>query len=314
MRWAELEGIIDPGCPSSDGIHVEQVVSMNLDIRTIIFLTAFGSFAMGLALLVATRAYPSRFRGMNLWAIASLAQSVALTLLWLRDRIPDAFSIVGGNTLVILSLVVSYQAVMQFKGRRFPKLPLYSLVVFAFLASIYFAYVVPNTTARAILSSVNITIPLSLAAGTLLLDKRPKPFSHWMTGIVFLSSALVTVARLVHLIFFGGTLATLFAQNPMQHVFFAYQFVTVTLLTFGFMLMCNDRFNTELTEALRRVKTLSGLLPICSSCKSVRDDHGYWQQIEGYVEQHSDAEFSHSICPSCARALYPSLSESTELS
>ncbi len=66
-----------------------------------------------------------------------------------------------------------------------------------------------------------------------------------------------------------------------------------------------DRLVDGLTEALTRVKTLSGLLPICASCKKVRDDHGYWSQIETYVRTHTEAEFTHGICPECARRLYP---------
>lgn len=63
----------------------------------------------------------------------------------------------------------------------------------------------------------------------------------------------------------------------------------------------------ELREALAQVKTLSGLVPICASCKKIRDDKGYWNQIELYIEKHSTAEFSHGICPECARRLYPQL-------
>jgi DNA-binding response OmpR family regulator len=69
--------------------------------------------------------------------------------------------------------------------------------------------------------------------------------------------------------------------------------------------------NQELRQALGRVKTLSGLLPICASCKNVRDDKGYWQQIEAYVRDHSEAEFSHSICPSCFAKLYPEFNKNS---
>jgi DNA-binding response OmpR family regulator len=55
----------------------------------------------------------------------------------------------------------------------------------------------------------------------------------------------------------------------------------------------------ELEEALSRVKQLHGLLPICAYCKRIRDDHNYWRQVEAYVSEHSEAEFSHSICPDC---------------
>lgn len=65
-----------------------------------------------------------------------------------------------------------------------------------------------------------------------------------------------------------------------------------------------ERLIGELQEALAKVKTLSGLLPICASCKRIRDDQGYWQQIEAFIRDHSEAEFSHSVCPECAEELY----------
>jgi len=63
----------------------------------------------------------------------------------------------------------------------------------------------------------------------------------------------------------------------------------------------------DLKTALREVNVLSGLLPICASCKKIRDDKGYWNQIEIYIKDRSDADFSHSICPECAEKLYPEL-------
>ena len=63
----------------------------------------------------------------------------------------------------------------------------------------------------------------------------------------------------------------------------------------------------KLQQALSHVKKLSGFLPICASCKKIRDDSGYWNQIETYIRDHSEAEFSHSLCPECSRKLYPEL-------
>ena len=65
----------------------------------------------------------------------------------------------------------------------------------------------------------------------------------------------------------------------------------------------------ELRVALDQVKQLSGLLPICANCKKVRDDQGFWQQVERYVTDHSEATFSHGVCPDCIRLLYPELTE-----
>lgn len=79
-------------------------------------------------------------------------------------------------------------------------------------------------------------------------------------------------------------------------------------------LLADERDNLSLEtkrlqEAMARIKTLNGLLPICAHCKKIRDDKGYWQQVESYICDHSDAEFSHGICPECSAKYYPALNE-----
>lgn len=66
-----------------------------------------------------------------------------------------------------------------------------------------------------------------------------------------------------------------------------------------------EKLINELQDALKNIKTLSGLLPICANCKNIRDDQGYWKQLEKYISDHSEAVFSHSICPDCIVKLYP---------
>lgn len=66
-----------------------------------------------------------------------------------------------------------------------------------------------------------------------------------------------------------------------------------------------EKLIIELQNALAKVKSLTGLLPICSACKKIRDDKGYWEQIEAYISDHAEVEFSHGICPECLKKLYP---------
>jgi len=66
-----------------------------------------------------------------------------------------------------------------------------------------------------------------------------------------------------------------------------------------------EQLIAELQEALAKVETLSGLIPICAWCKKIRDDVGYWQAVEKYIEEHSRAEFTHGICPECLKKVYP---------
>ena len=65
------------------------------------------------------------------------------------------------------------------------------------------------------------------------------------------------------------------------------------------------RSNEDLQRALREVKVLKGLVPICASCKKIRNDQGFWQQLEEYIQQHSEAEFSHGLCTPCIKKHYP---------
>ena len=63
----------------------------------------------------------------------------------------------------------------------------------------------------------------------------------------------------------------------------------------------------KLQEAFNEIRTLSGLIPICSSCKKIRKDDGYWEQVDIYIKEHSEAQFTHGICPDCAEKLYSDL-------
>ena len=67
--------------------------------------------------------------------------------------------------------------------------------------------------------------------------------------------------------------------------------------------------NQSLTEAIAEIKQLRGIIPICSHCKNIRDDDGFWHRVEAYIKQRSDAQFSHGICPECTKILYPEYSD-----
>jgi hypothetical protein len=73
-----------------------------------------------------------------------------------------------------------------------------------------------------------------------------------------------------------------------------------------------ERLLRERENTIAEVKVLSGLLPICSSCKKIRDDTGYWNQIESYIRTHSQAEFSHGLCPDCMEKIYPGMASRLE--
>jgi len=111
--------------------------------------------------------------------------------------------------------------------------------------------------------------------------------------------------------YYGFKLEPYFYQT---HWFYALLLLVIGGIVYGFFrlrLWQHVRKEKELQEhiheALTNIKILNGLIPICSRCKKIRDDKGYWDQLEEYIETHSDATFSHGICPDCAKELYPDM-------
>ena len=125
-------------------------------------------------------------------------------------------------------------------------------------------------------------------------------------GRAWVTAALISAAL--------GFLTPLgYAYEPWSVLRFLIIYVIIAIISYG-LESSRHRYYSELLEekvsleeALARVKTLRGLLPICSRCKMVRDDKGYWQEIEEFVGRHSDAEFSHGLCPECVTRMYPDL-------
>jgi hypothetical protein len=135
-----------------------------------------------------------------------------------------------------------------------------------------------------------------------LLYLGPIALASWKLG----KKEAIVVAAFSALIWFvedrlrpGSMGSLLIPALNMVGLFGFFLTVVLILTSLRKAFTAQQRLIAELEEALGRVKTLSGLLPICSWCKRVRDDRGYWRAVEAYVEEHSDAEFTHGICPEC---------------
>ena len=129
----------------------------------------------------------------------------------------------------------------------------------------------------------------------------------------FADSALVT--RSPHIRFYAGfplaspegfALGTLCAIDRKPRELSAEQKQAMQALSRQVMALLDlRRISARMAEALEKVKTLHGLLPICAWCKRIRDDQGYWSQVEAYVHAHTGADFTHGICPECLDKLRP---------
>lgn len=135
-----------------------------------------------------------------------------------------------------------------------------------------------------------------------------------ITGVAVLLSVMITVFAL--LLFVGGSrlsfAITISAALPGVTIPSLSYFVLRILAQVEQAEREKARLVVELQDALLKVKRLSGLLPICSACKKIRDDDGYWHQVEVYLHSHSEVDFSHSICPDCVQELYPAFQKHRE--
>ncbi|MFZ5798334.1 MAG: hypothetical protein C4563_04005 [Desulfobulbus sp.] len=147
------------------------------------------------------------------------------------------------------------------------------------------------------LSYVKLFEPWGWVIGTgVYLEEVHAQFAQMARELVYISAAiLLLIVLLSCTIIYQGLSETNKRRNAEKELEKYYEHLEELV----------DRRTGELKKALSEVKLLSGLLPICASCKKIRDDQGYWNQIESYIQRHSQAQFSHSICPDCMVKLYP---------
>jgi len=149
---------------------------------------------------------------------------------------------------------------------------------------------------------------------------NPSIFSPYFIGLLFAFTGVLSTAGLgfkysfftllINLVIFEIAIGFLSPVPFMLFVLYNFFLISI-LLIFAYIsyfieLISRKNYivSAQLYDSLSQVRKLSGLLPLCASCKRIRDDKGYWKQIELYIRDHSEAEFSHGICPDCAKKLY----------
>ena len=138
-------------------------------------------------------------------------------------------------------------------------------------------------------------------------------FAFFLFGIFEGFLWVVFMMILTFIIILFPQLSNSFAFHPEFRLRLIVSLTIVSFTAWLFESLRNKFFiqiqnqKNKLETALNNIRTLQGMLPICSHCKKIRDDKGYWNQIESYIRDHSEAEFSHSICPECAKRFYPEL-------
>jgi len=290
---------------------------MRIDVRTL-FVTDTAIALALCAVLLFYWTHRKTYDGFGWWILGSVAQAVGFIGLGFRGFIPDWVGILTTNAAFGLSAAFRFEGTMRFTARRRVSRWWYGVpVVMVALCSPVSPFH-SSAPARALVSTVAIGL-LSTLIGLQFLkpvpDERPAPYR--VLGYLHLLFVALLLGRSILWLLNPG-IGLLDPWLPHELFFLGLTLFEVVWAVSFTMLNGNrleaelvksqselSRTVDELQQALREVSTLSGLLPICSSCRRVRDDEGYWNQLEVYLRQHTDLQLSHGLCPECAHRLYP---------
>jgi hypothetical protein len=259
--------------------------------------------------------------GPGWWTLGAAALSLGFACNSLRDAPAVArIAIIGNNLLFLAGAMLFYVGVLRFLGRPAPRKMLAALFVVVTAAILYFTFVTDSVPLRRVIIAIALTLVELLTAYVLFAHRPPvasAPSSF--LAVVFLGHSFFMVSRALTPLS-GPHVEAIFSSSNSQVATYVAALVSTTLWTLGFILLVNQRLNAErqetiaeLNSAFEQIRTLRGILPICAHCKKIRDDGGFWQQVEAYVSHHTEAEFSHGICPDCMGSLYPKYSANPEV-
>ncbi len=291
---------------------------MDLDISTLIIMLAIAIFCSAFLVSLVHRLRFS-VQGTLFWAYGCFMAACALILTAFRGIPPDFITLVVANTVIVYGYSIIWSGTRIFLQRSsLLKITLTTpLVISPFL--FWYSEVSPSLKIRTLLVFTMIIIfSTAIAYELLKTSKETNGIAQRFTGYVYAANALFLL--IFYILIVSSTSYPEFYLNLGGFAIglYLWSFVFVFGFTFGMIMMISEKLEGKLKRAetdlrfekqnlqktLSEVKTLRGFLPICASCKKIRDDKGYWNQIEGYIQKHSEAQFSHGMCPECSYELY----------
>ncbi len=278
-----------------------------LDIRTLSLVAGLNSIALASIMVyisMSRRVYP----GFHRWAWAFVVGGLGMLLLSLRHLVPDWLSILGANGCIVAFVLLLSMGVSQFfqaPGRLW----FHGTTFAAFMAALaYYTYQHPNVTARIVSISLAVSVMLFHILVLLLRHTKSRLGSNNnLLNVVFAFMATWYLARAVITPLCHGPISDFLSAGTLQGFSFIVYALGCVMIMGGLVTLNAQRMENELASADQNIETLERLVPICSACKKIRDDKGYWEEVESYIHKRTADTFTHGICPECAKKLYPDL-------
>ena len=269
-------------------------------------LSLFSGFLSACLFISLIFIYKNRktYPGFKQWTLGYLFNFLGFVFLSLRNILPDFITIVLANLLVVLCFILLARGLICFtESKQNIWMDILPPVIFILFVSC-FVYVFPNLTMRIIILSIALMF-ISLRCISINHKRTPLVLGEqsWFLSAAFLWVVISLFLRAVLTISYEHS-DVFMTNSTIQGLSIITGSAGITFIAIGLIVINAQRLEKDLIKAGKEIKTLSGLLPICSRCKKIRDDQGYWNTLESYLEKHSDASFSHGLCIECSDELY----------
>lgn len=277
------------------------------DIKTLSFITSIVSISTFIVMLFIAKKqkiYP----GFIDWTLANFFNSLGMVLMALRHVLPDFISVIIANNLILFYFIFIARGLQRFAGGS--QYLWFDIIIPLLLTTSFlvYTYLFPNVNARIIIISALIFLISCRICYIVWIGI----FNVFQKRQIFLFTAFLVfggwhIARLILTIILENQIEDFMEAGTLQGLVFINMISSNIIQSMLLINVNSQRLEKDLYTSQKEIKTLSGLLPICSNCKKIRNESNSWDQIENYISQHSEALLTHSICPDCVKKLYPDL-------
>ncbi len=289
---------------------------MVLDIRTLSLTSSIISIALA-AVMMHIHTTHKTYHGFNYWVVAAISMILGLFLMSMRGFIPDLFTIVLANLLMLAHYALVMHGLIIFLNRQ-SKIWVYVIMTLLYLVMIlFFTYVSPNISVRIVVVTIlsMIFYPISL----IHIQKYSKDIRidpNFLLIVTFIILILYSLFRIIYTLFYEDHISDFMVASAIQGIMFLVIIFTNITMFIGLIMLNQQAIERDYLEGEAEIQSLRGVIPICMHCKEIRDDDGYWQQLEQYISDHADVQFSHGICDKCLEkyysGIYPTISDEDE--
>ena len=276
-----------------------------LDSRTLAFIS--GSILLVLCFIMLTEYFFRKvYSGFTEWVAANILMGIGLFLLGMRGMLGSFFTILAANALIVAYFQLLAHGLAKFYSLKL-SYHLDLLIDAVYLISFsYFTYLSPDIVARIVILSALMSLISMRCIWVIKRGSRSAKFSvsrlliwtfYMVAGWFSLRILLYTVGE--------KTIVDTMSANAIDVFTYTLGIFSYIIITTGLIQLNTSRIERELLDAQEEIRTIKGFLPICAYCKKIRDDDGYWNQLEAYISSRTDARFSHGICPECLKKHFP---------